>query len=160
MPRGEIVAVCDNPCLGIGTKVLGSNTESEQDQTGWPTYFGLHTDSASWNAKRGGYSQVGSAVSGQPAHKDFETGANLKKPYLYIRRRNRALQKNIRSLPSGSSYWSSLPSDWFLSSFDAILTRVGENANPCTPSNPVAMGVTTPVLRSTRPTTFFTFAAV
>ena len=55
------------------------------------------------------------------------------------------------------TYWSSSSSD---RSLDAIATRKGENANPCTPLNPVAMGVTTPVFRSTRPTSFTTFAAV
>jgi len=55
------------------------------------------------------------------------------------------------------TYWSSRSSD---RSRDVIATRMGENANPCTPLNPVAMGVTTPVLRSTRPTCFATFAAV
>ena len=55
------------------------------------------------------------------------------------------------------NYWSSRSSD---RSCDAMATRMGENANPCTPWNPVAMGVTTPVLRSTRPTSFTTFAAV
>src|SRR5215469_3669424 len=59
------------------------------------------------------------------------------------------------------SYTSSLPSDWSLlgRSVCATPTRVGENANPCTPLNPVATGVTRPVLRSTRPTTFATFAS-
>jgi hypothetical protein len=47
------------------------------------------------------------------------------------------------------TYWSSRSSD---RSLDAIATRMGENANPCRPLNPVAMGVTTPVLRSTKPT--------
>ena len=47
------------------------------------------------------------------------------------------------------TYWSSRSSD---RSLDAIATRMGENANPCTLWNPVAMGVTTPVLKSTRPT--------
>lgn len=55
------------------------------------------------------------------------------------------------------TYWSSRSSD---RSLDAIATRMGENANPCTPLNPVAMGVTAPVSRSTRPTVFTTFAAV
>lgn len=55
------------------------------------------------------------------------------------------------------SYRSSQSSD---RSLDAIATRMGENASPCTPWNPVAMGVTTPVLRLTRPTSFTTFAAV
>jgi hypothetical protein len=55
------------------------------------------------------------------------------------------------------TYSSSRSSD---RSLDAIATRMGENANPCTPLNPVAMGLTSPELRSTRPTTFATFAAV
>jgi hypothetical protein len=55
---------------------------------------------------------------------------------------------NYRSLPSSER------------SLDAIPTRMGENASPCTPLNPLAMGVTTPVFKSTRPTSFTTFAAV
>jgi hypothetical protein len=49
---------------------------------------------------------------------------------------------------------------YFFEEDAAITTDIGENARPCTPWKPVTTGVTTPVFRSSRPTSLTTFAAV
>src|ERR1700751_2726792 len=87
-------------------------------------------------------------VSAEGAYRVCATGEG----WLHLKHVSGQVNSNDRG-----TYWLLPFSD---RSLDAIATRMGENANPCTPLNPVAMGVTTPVLRSTRPTLFTTFAAV
>jgi hypothetical protein len=89
------------------------------------------------------------------------TGRSSKRsPFRVERAAGYAVPTTTAICPATLSYYSP-PPDWSSDrSVGEMLTRVGENANACKPLNPVATGVTTPVLRSSRPTLFAALTAV